>query len=108
MWTILIYFLFIGLVVTYFLIKSGHDKTCKLREKEILKLIISKGGRITPLEIAAETDHSVGEVKAALDRLCYEGFGKLELTDDGILVYIFESVQSLEEKNSDIVKTDSK
>ncbi len=105
---ILLLFLAIVSVGIFLLIEYFHRKASKQKEKEILKLIVSKGGRVTPLEIAAETDQSIKEVKAALDRLCYEGFGKLDITDDGILVYIFEDALSLkkEGRSTDIIKTD--
>lgn len=103
--TILLLFLIISAGI-YLLIEYLRTRASRQREKEILKFIVSKGGQVTPLEIAAETGQGIKEVKAALDRLCFEGFGKLEITDDGILIYIFEDAMSLkkEGRNTDITK----
>ncbi|MCP4112368.1 MAG: hypothetical protein GY749_43725 [Desulfobacteraceae bacterium] len=105
--TILLLFFIAVSVGICLLIEYFHRKACRQKEKEILKFIVSKGGRVTPLEIAAETDQGIKEVKTALDRLCFEGFGKLEITDDGILVYVFEDAMSLK-KEHNIIRLGSK
>ena len=67
-------------------------------ERAVLKVIMAKGGRITPVEVAAETTLSVRQSRMALERLCTLGLGSLQITDSGELVYVFKAAPSEAEK----------
>jgi len=68
-------------------------------EKTIIDLIISKGGKITPLEIVAETNLNLEESKKVLTDLCDQGAGEQRITDDGKILYVFESILTREQKD---------
>lgn len=68
------------------------------KERKILNLIKKKGGRITPFELASESDYSFEESKALLDQLCVKGIGQAHITEEGHTVYVFEGVFSDDQK----------
>jgi len=67
-------------------------------ESEILKLAQSRGGKLTVVEVVADTSMSVGDAEDALASLVERGVGDVEVTDSGLLVYVFRDVQQLGEK----------
>lgn len=69
-------------------------------EREILSLIAQKGGRITPEEIALNSQMSVEDAKVHLDRMCENGSGELQVTESGRLVYVFLGFITADEKKS--------
>ncbi len=76
--------------------KRGLEKT----EREILKMIARKNGRITPEEIAVNSDMTIDEAKDHLERLCENGAGELQVTESGRLVYVFFGFLNPEEKKT--------
>ena len=70
------------------------------RERMLLNLLKSMGGRGTPTEIAAGSSFSAEEAKDELDLLCEKGLAELQVTDGGNLVYTLLGVLSDAEKRS--------
>jgi len=67
-------------------------------ERQVLQLIKAKKGRVTPLEIAADTTLAADDAKACLQRLCVKGFGEERVTENGALVYVFDGFLSDDQK----------
>ncbi len=70
------------------------------KERRILRVIGEKGGRITPFEIASETSLTIEEAKDTLDNMCDNGFGQLQISDTGKMIYVFHGIISEKEKQS--------
>jgi len=78
----------------YLTIKTGHmrrEHERRRREQSVLAALRSKGGRITPLELASSAGLGLTEAEQELDRLVAEGHGRTDLTEDFRKVYVFES-----------------
>lgn len=86
------------LAVVHFIRNRKKEKEQK--ERQVLKVITSKRGCVTPVEVAAETNLIIDEAKAMLDQLCKSGAGQLQVTENGNMVYVFEGVLSSQEKNT--------
>lgn len=69
-------------------------------ESEILLLAQRKGGKLTVVEVAAETGLDAPTADAALQSLAQQGVADIEVTDSGVLVYAFYDIQKLPEKDS--------
>ena len=65
---------------------------------EILKLAQSRGGKLTVVEVVADTSMSISDAEEALASLVERGLGDVEVTDSGLMVYVFRDVQQLGEK----------
>lgn len=100
---LLVFFTLTG-VGGFYMAANSREKSRKQAEermeREILLLIASKGGRIAPFEIAAETDLSAGEAQAYLDKLCSDGMGTLQVTEEGNLIYVFKGATASAERVS--------
>ncbi len=99
---LLIFFMFFAAGGLYLTISSWRKKknsATESIEREILGIIKSKGGRITPFEIASETSMSIDKAKSALVQMCEKGYGETQVTEDGNIVYVFY-IPSVEEKAS--------
>ncbi|MDM8551938.1 hypothetical protein QUF72_17775 [Desulfobacterales bacterium HSG2] len=81
-----------GLCMTIANIIMYRKKERKRKERLALKVIASKGGCVMPVEIAAETNLLIHEAREALDRLCKSGMGRLQETEEGDVVYVFEDI----------------
>jgi len=69
-------------------------------ESEILLLAKRKNGKLTVVEVAAETGLDAPTADAALQSLAQQGVADIEVTDSGVLVYAFYDIQKLPEKDS--------
>jgi len=69
------------------------------QESEILKLAQQLGGRLTVVEVVAETAMSAPDAEAALGQLVQRGFAEPEVTDKGLIVYVVHDVQQLGSKS---------
>lgn len=65
-----------------------------LHEKEILRLAISRGGRLTTSEVAAHTSLTLEEAKKILETMAYEGHVSTSVSDGGALIYEFHEIRS--------------
>jgi hypothetical protein len=70
------------------------------RERQILSLAERSGGKITPLELAQETNLPLKDAKGLLEALCQRGTAEVEVTEEGNLVYVFRGFLSEQEKAS--------
>lgn len=61
----------------------------KLQETQILQLARRFRGRLTPVELASNTDLSLEEADKALEDFVRKGYAEMEVTDAGSIVYEF-------------------
>lgn len=59
------------------------------RERRVLRLAEKERGRLTVPETAARCGLTVEEARATLDRLVLHEVAELQVTDAGVLVYVF-------------------
>ena len=69
-------------------------------ESEILKLAQSRGGRLTVVEVVADTIISAEDAEATLGAMVGRGMAEPEVTEKGLIVYRFPDVQQLRDKES--------
>ena len=67
---------------------------------KVLKLAKQKKGKLTVVEVMIALDIDTPAAKDVLDKLAAQGLAALEMTDSGILVYVFYDIQHLKDKNS--------
>lgn len=67
-------------------------------ESEILKLAEKKGGRLTVVEVMADTIIGAEDAEATLGVLVQRGMAEPEVTEAGLIVYRFPDVQQLGDK----------
>ena len=95
LWGLLVFFSLTGIGGVYLTISSVKKKRLYAKhkkEKDIIGLITLNGGRITPIEVAAQSRYSIDEARAILDDLCARGAGQLRITDLGETVYVFQGI----------------
>jgi len=79
---------------------AGRERVLRqTQESEILKLAQKFGGKLTVVEVVAETAMSAEDAEAALGQLVQKGFAEPEVTDKGVIVYVMHDVQHLKGKD---------
>jgi hypothetical protein len=68
-------------------------------EAELLRLAARHGGRITIVEAVSELALTPEEAKEALDALAVRGLADFEVTESGVIVYVFHDLRHLGEKS---------
>ncbi len=96
-WTGILWFAALGWAIFY---KDPRHLKGKEKEQWLLNIIQEKGGRVTPLEIAAETKMSLDQAKEELDGFCNIGAAELQITDAGNSIYVFRGFLTYSEKMS--------
>ena len=66
---------------------------------EMLRLAREHGGRLTIVEVVSALAITPEEAKESLDALAVRGMADYEVTDSGIVVYMFHDIARLDEKN---------
>ncbi len=79
-----------GLYITVVNTVKHRRKKREQRHRKVLKVVAAMGGRVTPVQIAAETNLIIHDAKAILDQLCKTGMGRIRVTEDGNQVYEFK------------------
>ncbi|MBM4182635.1 MAG: hypothetical protein FJ207_00250 [Gemmatimonadetes bacterium] len=68
-------------------------------EAELLRLARRHAARLTVVEVVSELAVSPDEAKEALDALAVRGLADFEVTDSGVVVYVFHDVRHIEDKH---------
>jgi hypothetical protein len=68
------------------------------RERQVLQYVESEHGRVTIPEVAARCDMTIADAKATLDRLVSQEAATMQVTEAGVLVYVFPGFLSDEDK----------
>lgn len=72
---------------------EGEDDQLPDHEKEILRVARTTGGRVTPALVAAETTYSIEECSKRLEELTTKGYVRMDIDDDGNVVYAFAGLE---------------
>ena len=67
-------------------------------EAEILRLAERHAGKLTVVDVVGALAVSPESAKIALDGLHTQDLAEIEITDSGVLVYVFHDVQRMKEK----------
>ncbi len=70
------------------------------RERALLKFAQKRGGRVTPTEVAVESDLSVDAAKKELEQFCVQGAAEMNISDSGVVVFVFGGFLTDEEKQN--------
>ena len=68
-------------------------------EAELLRLAGARAGRLTIVEAVTELAVPPEEAKSALDALAVRGLADFEVTDSGVVVYVFHDIENLGDKS---------
>lgn len=68
-------------------------------EAELLRLAGKHGGRLTIVEAVSELALSPEQAKEALDALSVRGLADFQVTESGVVVYVFHDLRHLHEKS---------
>jgi hypothetical protein len=69
-------------------------------EAEVMKLAIQQRGKLTALEVATALALPEDETKVALDSMVERELADIEITDEGVIVYTFQSAKQLGSKDT--------
>lgn len=70
------------------------------RQRLLLQFAKSHHGRITPIEVASESDLTIDKARTELDHFCKIGAADLQVSESGAMVYVFVGFISKEEKQA--------
>jgi len=81
---------------------TGGARKLELRqqtlEAELLRIARAHGGKLTIVEAVSELAVTPEEAKQSLDTLAVRGLADFEVTDSGVVVYVFHDLQHLGDK----------
>jgi hypothetical protein len=93
-----------GLVLLRGIGSSDRARQARLRqqtiEAEVLKLAIQQQGKLTAVEVATALALPEDEAKVALDAMVEREVADIEITDEGVIVYTFQSARQLGTKHT--------
>jgi hypothetical protein len=69
-------------------------------ESEIVKLAERKGGKLTVVEVIADSVMNADDAEEVFKDLVGRGLAEPEVTDGGLIVYVFPDIKLLKEKNA--------
>ncbi len=69
-------------------------------ESEIVKLAERKGGKLTVVEVVADSVMNADDAEGVFKDLVGRGLAEPEVTDGGLIVYVFPDIKLLKEKNA--------
>ena len=81
-------------------IAARHEESWRqTRESEVIRLARRLGGKVTVLEVVADSAMGTEAAKETLDALVTGELADIEVTESGVLVYVFPDLQHLDEKD---------
>ncbi|MEE8441524.1 MAG: adenylate/guanylate cyclase domain-containing protein [Spirochaetia bacterium] len=81
-----------SLVKRGFRMRGVRARRPAVLEREVLKAARELGGRVTVVQIAAETGHSLDEIQSTLDTMTVKGYVSQEILETGVIRYDFPSL----------------
>lgn len=69
-------------------------------EKIVIALAVMQGGKITPTEVALQSDCSIEEAEVEMDALYARGLFDLQLTEEGVTVYRYKAMLNIGGKDN--------
>jgi hypothetical protein len=93
------------------LLRHGHGRDRQLDDRretlrqqtldaEVLRLAGERGGRITAVELMTELTLPDDVARSTLESLMVRGLADIEVSDAGVLVYVFHDVRHLGSRDS--------
>lgn len=67
-------------------------------EKRIMQLAMQKGGKLTVPEVVVDSNMDIEAAQQGLEALARKGMAGVEVTDSGVIVYVFSTIQHLDDK----------
>lgn len=67
---------------------------------EILKIAQANQGKLTEIEVISELGIEQAVAQEVLTNLCQQDLAEIEMTDSGLLVYVFPDIQQIPNKHS--------
>lgn len=101
LWGLIVFFLGVGASGAYMAVhfwNFGHLKIAEKYEQSLLSVLSAKQGRVTAMEVAAESALSLRESEQALRAFVRAGRGEVQLTADGQRVYYIKGFLSAHDK----------
>ncbi|WP_226670874.1 hypothetical protein [Metabacillus litoralis] len=91
-----------GFFLCKWAIQAGKNKRRKYEvlENTILKVAENRGGRLTPIELAMDTDLTLDEAKALLEKWALQGYVTIKVSEGGALIYDFTGITTEQEKQT--------
>jgi|SRR5690606_8593059 len=92
-------------IIGFFLMKwafTAHKverKKLNKKERMVLQLAETRGGRLTLTELAMETPLTLEEAKDLLDEWALKGYATIKISEKGTLVYHFYDMLTKKEKH---------
>ena len=81
-------------------IAARHEESWRqTRESEVIRLARRLGGKVTVLEVVADSAMGTEAAKEMLDALVTGELADMEVTESGLIVYSFPDLQRLDEKD---------
>ena len=95
---------FIGVAFIRGIGRADATRRASLRqqtiEAEVLKLAIQQAGKLTALEVSTALALPQDETTRALDAMVEREIADIEITDEGVIVYTFQSAKQLGSKDT--------
>ncbi|MFC4321389.1 hypothetical protein [Litchfieldia salsa] len=91
-----------GFFLCKWAIQADKGKRTKYEELEntVFKVAENRGGRLTPIELAMDTDLTLEESKALLEKWALKGYVTIKVSESGALVYEFTGMTTDQEKQA--------
>lgn len=80
--------------------KEAKQNNERSLDKTVIALAIAHGGKITPTEVALQSDCSIEEARIELDLLYTKGLFDLQLSEEGVTVYRYKEMLTIEGKGN--------
>lgn len=95
----------VGFAIGGFMLYRYHTRRAERKskdqiEQDILRIASERRGRVTPAEVVLATKLGIDEAKKMLDSFCEKGLAQLNITDKGVIIYVFDGFLSEEEKET--------
>lgn len=78
--------------------RRRHELRLRTLEAEVLRLAAKHDGRLTVVEVVTELAVGQDTAKQVLDALMARELAEIEVTDAGVLVYVFHDIRHLADK----------
>ncbi len=81
-------------------LREAKQNSGRSLDNTVIALAIAQGGKITPTEVALQSDCSIEEARIELDLLYAKGLFDLQLSEEGVTVYRYKEMLTIEGKNN--------
>lgn len=80
--------------------KEAKQNSERSLDKKVIALAITQGGKITPTEVALQSECSIEEARIELDSLYVKGLFDLQLSEEGVIVYRYKEMLTTQGKDN--------